>query len=195
MNPVDFINITRETQRLIIRPTREEDFGAILEGLKDQEPKQSICGDEELELAGNHTEAFFNKSVQNLKQAAEEDRTYLFRVFKKEKTSYIGGVIIKTIFRKEYQWAEIGYWLINQHWGNGYGSEMVKAGIDIAFHELGFHRLEAHVNLDNFPSQKTAEKAGMELECIRKGFIHEFDTWADNMVFVINNTESVELQA
>jgi RimJ/RimL family protein N-acetyltransferase len=66
---------------------------------------------------------------------------------------------------------------------------MLKAAIDIAFCELGFHRLEAQINLDNIASQKTAEKAGMKLECIRKGFIFEFDAWMDNMIYVINKED------
>ena len=103
--------------------------------------------------------------------------------------NYIGGVIIKTILRRNFQWAEVGYWLLNQHWGNGYGSEMVKGVIDIAFNELCFHRLEAHINLDNAASQKTAERSGMKFECIREGFIFESDEWTDNMIYVINNTD------
>ena len=33
----------------------------------------------------------------------------MFRAFKKEDGSYIGGVIIKTILRKNFQWAEVGF--------------------------------------------------------------------------------------
>jgi len=70
---------------------------------------------------------------------------------------------------------------------------MVKVMIDIAFNELGFHRLEAHINLDNIASQKTAEAAGMSFKCIRKGFIFEFDEWTDNMIYVTNNTNRTGL--
>jgi len=53
--------------------------------------------------------------------------------------------------------------------------------------------LEANINLDNVASQKTAERAGMELECTLKGVIYKFDTWTDNMVYVINNMEYLRL--
>lgn len=189
MQPVDFMSISRETQRIIIHPTREEDFVAIRDGLNGQKVQQNKYDDEELELADVYTETFCKNNVDTLIQYAKDDKAYLFRTFKKEDGSYIGGVIIKTILRKNFQWAEVGYWLLNQYWGNGYGSEMLKLAIDIAFKELGFHRLEAHINLDNIASQKTAEAARMKLECIRKGFIFEYDTWTDNMVYVINNTD------
>lgn len=189
MQSIDYMNISRETQRLIIRPTTEEDFKIIRDGLKGQKAKQNKYDDEELELADIFTEDFFKRIVDTLIQHAKSDKAYEFRVFKKSDGSYIGGVIIKTILRRNFQWAEVGYWLLNQHWGNSYGSEMVKGVIDIAFNELCFHRLEAHINLDNVASQKTAEMAGMKFECIRKGFIFESDTWTDNMIYVINSTD------
>lgn len=191
MQSIDFINISRESQRLIIRPTKEGDFVTIRDGLIGQGVQKNKYDDEELELADRYTEAFCKNNVDTLKQYAENDKAYLFRVFKKDDGSYIGGVIIKTILRKNFQWAEIGYWLLNQHWGKGYGSEMVKLAINVAFKELNFHRLEAQINLDNIASQKTAEMAGMKLECIRKEFIFEFDAWTDNMIYVVNNTDCI----
>lgn len=186
MQDIEFMNIVRKTERLIIRPTREDDFEIIGAGLKGQLSQQNKYDDEELELVDIYTEAFCKHNVENIKQSAINDKAYLFRVFKRNDGAYIGGVIIKPILRKHFQWAELGYWLLNQHWGKSYGSEMAKAAIDIAFQELGFHRIEAQINLDNVASQRTAEKAGMKLECIRKGFIYEFDEWTDNMVYVIN---------
>lgn len=189
MESVDFINIRRESNRIIIHPTKEENFVSIRDGLKGQKVPQNKYDDEEVELANVYTEAFCKNNVDKLIQCAQNDQAYLFRAFKKEDGSYIGGVIIKTILRKDFQWAEVGYWLLNQHWGNGYGSEMLKLALDVAFNELGFHRVEAHINFDNIASQKTSEMAGMKLECIRKGFIFEYDAWTDNMIYVVNKED------
>jgi len=189
---MDFMSIIRETERLVIRPMMEEDFETILQGLKGQNPRQNKH-EEETELTDFFTEDFCKETADKLVQYAKSDKAYEFRVFKKEDGSYIGGVIIKTIKRGNFQWAEVGYWLLNQHWGKGYGSEMVKVMNDIAFNELAFHRIEAHINLDNIASQKTAEAAGMKFECIRKGFIFESDEWTDNMIYVINNTNCTGL--
>jgi len=189
---MNFMSIRRESERLVVRPMRDTDFETILKGLKDQAPRQNRH-EEETELTDIFTEDFCKETADKLEQYAKNDRCYEFRVFKKEDGSYVGGVIVKTIKRGGFQWAEVGYWLLNQHWGKGYGSEMVKVMNDIAFKELGFHRLEAHVNLDNIASQKTAEAAGMKFECIRQGFIFEDDEWTDNMVYFINNTNSKEL--
>lgn len=153
MQSIDCININRESERLILRPNKESDFLVILDGLKGQGVQKNKYDEEELELADIYTEEFCKKNVANLIQYAKNDKAYFFRIFSKADGSYIGGVIIKTIMRNNFQWGEIRYWLLNQHWDKGYGCEMVKIAIDVAFKELGFHRLEAQINLDNIASQ------------------------------------------
>lgn len=186
---IDFTTIIRETDNIIIRSGREGDYNTIRDSIDGQKIQQNKFDEEEIKFKNNYPEHFFIDKIKSIKQNAENDKYYLFRAFKKDDGSYIGGVIIKTILRKDYQWAEIGYWLLNQYWGNGYGVEMVKATIDIAFCELGFHRLEAYINIDNLASQKIAERAGMQYECTRKGFIYEDDMWTDNMVYVISDNK------
>ncbi|AGF55153.1 RimJ/RimL family protein N-acetyltransferase [Clostridium saccharoperbutylacetonicum] len=189
---IDYEKIIRKTDRLIIRPMQKEDFLIVKENLDEQGSQKNKYDEEEIEFVHNYTEEVFEKHLKASREYSTNDNAYTFKVFKKSDGKYIGGIIIKTIQRKNFQWSEIGYWLLNQYWGNGYGSELIKAGIDIAFKELGFHRVEAQINLDNIASQRAAENAGMELECIRKGFIYEFGEWTDNMVYMINNIEDTK---
>lgn len=104
---------------------------------------------------------------------------------------YLKNILWKandTILQKIYsEYASIGYSILDQHWGNGYGTETLKALIQIGFDDLDFHRLEAHINTDNFASKRVALKAGMEFECVRKGFIFEYGEWTDNEIYFINN--------
>lgn len=102
---------------------------------------------------------------------------YVFGVFRKLDHKHIGKVEFCTIIRDEFQWGLIGYRLHNQFWQKGYGKEAVKEALNIAFKNLHFHRIEAHINVDNTPSIKLAESVGMEFECTRKGFIFEFGEW------------------
>lgn len=184
---IDFLNINKISERLTLRPTKFEDFKTMLDGLNGQKPAQHKYDDDEIGLGNIYTEDFCKKSADRCRQFGEADKSYLFRVYKNEDGSYIGGVIIKTILRQHYQWGEVGYWLLNQHWGNSYGSEMLKASIEIAFNDLHFHRVEAQINLDNYASQKTAERAGMTLECTRKGLLFEEGKWRDHLIYVSIN--------
>ena len=56
----------------------------------------------------------------------------------------------------------------NQFWNNGYAYESMLKVLEIANKELEFHRLEAHVNLDNKPSFKLLEKLDLNLNVPEK---------------------------
>jgi len=191
MKMTEYTTINRDTNDLIVRAGKSEDFMTIMKSLQAQKPQQNKFDDEEIELAERYTQEFCDNNIEFLKDYAKEDKGYLFRVFHKQEGSYLGGVIIKPIARDEFQWAEVGCWLLNQHWGKHYGSQMLETAIEIAFKDLGFHRLEGHVNRDNIASQKCAVRAGMELECIRKNFIYEDDAWTDNMIYVVDNENHI----
>ena len=62
---------------------------------------------------------------------------------------------------------ECGYFIHNQLWRKGYASEAMIELIKQA-KTLGFHRLEAHVNLDNVPSFKLLEKLGLNMNVLEK---------------------------
>jgi ribosomal-protein-alanine N-acetyltransferase len=65
--------------------------------------------------------------------------------------------------------AEIGYWLAEIHWGQGYATEALKALIPYAFTTFGLHRLEAYHFGWNPASGRVLEKAGLRLEgCLRE---------------------------
>ena len=56
--------------------------------------------------------------------------------------------------------AEIGYWLGESFWGNGYATEAMQAMIAYSFEKLRLTRLLAGVYQENIPSQKVLEKCG-----------------------------------
>ena len=59
---------------------------------------------------------------------------------------------------------EIGYTLHPDYWGQGYVPEAVRALIDLAFKELGLHKIELTCFGDNVQSQRVAEKLGFTHE-------------------------------
>lgn len=57
---------------------------------------------------------------------------------------------------------EIGYWLGVKHWGQGYGTEAVRAVIDFAFTELAHDSLSAGARVTNPASRRILEKCGFQ---------------------------------
>ena len=66
--------------------------------------------------------------------------------------------------RHEDDVLEIGYTLHPDYWGRGYVPEAARALIDLAFKELGLHKIELTCFGYNVQSQRVAEKLGFTLE-------------------------------
>lgn len=179
--------IQSETERLVLRPLQEQDYERWLEGMNDRLPSQYKYDDEKVDFSGWTQEKFNNEVVTKLQTLATQDEAYVFGIFRKSDQKHIGKVELCTVMRDEFQWGLLGYTIHNQYWRKGYGKEAVKEAFNIAFQDLQFHRIEAHINIDNKPSIQLAESVGMEFECIRKGFIFEFGEWTDNLVYYRNS--------
>jgi RimJ/RimL family protein N-acetyltransferase len=54
-----------------------------------------------------------------------------------------------------------GYVLFNQYCKKGYAKRSIEAMIRIRFDDLGYHRLEKHINLDNDISEKVENHSGI----------------------------------
>lgn len=90
-------------------------------------------------------------------------KTYEYAVFNGEE--YIGFADY-TIQQKHDLGgvAEIGYLLLPQFWGKGFGSEIAKQLINICFVSHKLHRVCAKCNSKNLGSKKVLENNGMSLE-------------------------------
>lgn len=75
--------------------------------------------------------------------------------------------------RANMNWCELGYFIHNQEWSQGYASEALSALIGHLYPCLECHRVEAHVSLGNDPSRQLLEKLGFRLEVIREQFMFE----------------------
>jgi len=177
--------IMTKTERLIIRLMEEGDYSSWLTQYENRLPSQHKYDEGKLDMS-ICTKEWFRDLVTKHHQMAEDDKVYVFGVFRKTDNTHIGFVDFSTIMREEFQWARFGYTIHNHFWRKGYGKEAVKAAIDLAFEKLNYHRIEAHINLDNTASIKLAENVGMLYECTRKGFIYEDNKWTDQLVYFIN---------
>jgi [ribosomal protein S5]-alanine N-acetyltransferase len=174
-----------ETERLTVRPLTRGDYASWYQGFNDRLPSQYSHDPGKLDMS-ECTEEWFASLVMKHQTLAVEDTAYVFGVFDKENGEHFGMIDFSTLARNEFQWGRIGYTIHNQYWGKGFGKEAVAAALNLAFSELEYHRIEAHINLDNLASIQLAKSAGMEYECIRKAFIHEFGEWTDNLIYYKN---------
>jgi len=83
--------------------------------------------------------------------------------FDREKNDYICLLTLKEIDLSNRR-AEIGYSVMKQFWGRGYGTEGASAMVKYAFEELDFHTLFALILTSNLGSQRIIESLEFMLE-------------------------------
>jgi [ribosomal protein S5]-alanine N-acetyltransferase len=78
----------------------------------------------------------------------------------KTNNEFIGWCGLK--YRPELDEIDLGYRLMQQHWGNGYAFEAAKHTIDYAFQQLQLKTIVGRAHIDNLASLKILEKLGMQ---------------------------------
>jgi [ribosomal protein S5]-alanine N-acetyltransferase len=175
--------LTIETERLILRPLNPSDYESWYAGFSSRLPQQHKYDEGQICLEGCDRDWFAGLCDRHQKQALS-DYAYIFGVFSKPTNQHLGFVDISTIQREEKQWANLGYGIHNQHWRQGFGKESMRAALMTGFETLGYHRIEAAINLDNHPSIALAKSVGLKKECIRRGFYYENERWVDHVIYV-----------
>lgn len=178
-----YSTLTIHTERLILRPQQPSDYETWHAGFSGRLPSQHQYDDGLVSLA-HCDRAWFANLCQHHHQQAITDQTYVLGVFSHPIGQHLGNIDISTVRREEYQWAILGYEIHNQHWQQGFGKEAVRAALIGGFQELGYHRIEAAINLDNQASIALAQSVGMRQECIRSGFLYENNQWVDHFIYV-----------
>ena len=175
--------LTIPTERLILRPQQPTDYEHWYAGFAGRLPSQHQYDDGLVSLEHCDQEWFVDLCQRHQEQALA-DQVFVFGIFFRQTEQHLGNIDISTIRRGEYQWAILGYEIHNQYWKQGVGKEAVRAALIAGFEILGYHRIEAAINLDNQASIALAQSVGMRQECIRRGFLYENDQWVDHFIYV-----------
>jgi [ribosomal protein S5]-alanine N-acetyltransferase len=94
-----------------------------------------------------------------------------------------GAVTMSNIVRGPLQSANLGYWVAERLGGRGLATAAVGEAADVAFGELGLHRLEAGTLVDNVPSQRVLEKNGFEPIGLARRYLRIAGEWRDHLLF------------
>jgi len=132
----------------------------------------------------------------NLMNTVEETREHVETMIKRESAGnhLYASIVLKSTheiigtamifnFDEEANKAEIGYLIHRDHWGKGYGTEIVALMTIFAFQTLHLHKLYAYVVDANIGSARILEKSGYELEGRLKDNYFIEDNYYDALYF------------
>jgi ribosomal-protein-alanine N-acetyltransferase len=113
---------------------------------------------------------------------AEQDRSLcLFISRKTDPERVLGAINLRNIVRGALLGATVGYGLAPEAVGHGYMTESVLGVTDLAFRELGLHRLEVNIMPRNAPSLAVAERAGFVREGLSPAYLQIAGKWEDHV--------------
>ncbi|HVV64656.1 MAG TPA: GNAT family N-acetyltransferase [Rhizomicrobium sp.] len=140
-----------ETERLILRGLKQEDFEALAEIMADPDVARYLTG-EPLTRA----EAWRSLAVA---LGHWRLRGYgVWAVERKTDGAFLGRVGM--INPEGWPGLEIGWTLGKPHWGNGYATEAARAAMSYAFCTQPVDRLISCIDPDNLASQRVAQRLG-----------------------------------
>ncbi|MDN3311023.1 GNAT family protein [Microbacterium oryzae] len=96
-----------------------------------------------------------------------------------------GQLNIWGIARGSLSSATIGYWVSERYAGRGITPTAVAMATDLAFTELGLHRMEICIRPENIPSLRIVQKLGFRYEGLRRRYIHIDGDWRDHYAFAL----------
>lgn len=136
---------TLETERLTLRPLRDDDLGAIVENVRDYDiAKMTTRIPHPYSEADGRSFLAAQRQRGSLNLAVEHERELV-------------GVC--SLFGMPAR-SEIGYWFARSVWGRGIATETGRALLAYGFRTLGLPLVHYRAFVDNLASQRVAQKLG-----------------------------------
>ncbi|MCA0376771.1 MAG: GNAT family N-acetyltransferase [Gemmatimonadetes bacterium] len=110
-------------------------------------------------------------------------RSARFAIVSRETGELLGAVGLER--RIDGYVAELGYWIAEHAWRNGYASEASGAICAWGFATLGLQRIQAHYLTRNPASGRVMEKLGMRFECVQRKAARKWDVAEDIACYAV----------
>jgi RimJ/RimL family protein N-acetyltransferase len=167
------------TERLILRPFREDDFADVHAYASDPKVTRFMNW-------GPNTEAI---SREYLQRALDEQRPWPRDAVNMaaevaDEGKLIGSVRMALIDPAALT-ADFGYSFNRAYWNRGYATEVAGALIDLAFGALGVRRVFATCDVRNTGSWTVMEKLGMRREAHFRQDIRARTGWRDTYLYAV----------
>lgn len=126
---------------------------------------------------------------QDARQIKKGSKLKLF-IFEREDLKaerVIGDITFSNVVRGVLQSCYVGYKIDEQYNSKGLMTEALAHAIQHVFETMRLHRIEAHIMLHNYASQRVVEKLGFEREGMSKAYLKINGVWEDHYRYALIN--------
>lgn len=159
---------TLATDRLILRPLRDGDAGAVAAGAGDKRVARYL-----LQVPSPYPIALARSWVRHRIEWWELGRGVTLAVSARDVE---GDELLGTVSLRRYardRRAELGYWFSHAVWGRGIATEACRAIVDYGFRDLELARIYAVVLAGNLASERVLDKLGMTREGVQRQHVRK----------------------
>jgi ribosomal-protein-alanine N-acetyltransferase len=133
------------------------------------------------------TEAGQRALVRGLLTQFAQDRT-VPHVVLDEDGAVVGRITLNEVVRGPFQSCNLGYWVAEKAGGRGLATAAVRHMTQqVAFGDLGLHRVQAGTLVDNLRSQRVLEKNGFVRFGLAPRYLRIAGQWRDHVLFQLLN--------
>jgi RimJ/RimL family protein N-acetyltransferase len=150
-----------ETERLLLRPYRPDDFDALLAIESRADVNRYLYSEPR---GPDEVRAMLSRKIGETELGDEGD-TVAVAVCLQATGAMVGGCILHWVSR-EHGLGEIGFVLHPDHHGHGYAAEAARPLLEFGFADVGLHRIIGRLEARNAASARVLEKLGMRREAL-----------------------------
>jgi len=176
----------RTTPRLALRPFHRRDADPLVEAVGASLPELSCWLPWPHPRYGRSDALRF---IRDSQAAWEEGRAHdLALRSHHDGLTHLGNISVWPTSRRE-QAGEVGYWVRSDRTQQGIATEAAARVLQVAFEEMGLHRVILRVAVGNGPSERVAEKLGFVREGLLRKEVLVAGTWLDHSLWSLLDEE------
>lgn len=169
-----------ETQNSLIEVLDRDSAYLLLNYYQDNQqhlaPWEPIRGGDYLTLE------YWQESLTTSEQAFSNGSEFKFVALTKDRQEVVGICNFTGVTRGAFQACFLGYSISQKFEGQGLMTEILSAGIDYMFNEVGLHRIMANYMPENNRSAAVLAQLGFEKEGFARAYLKIAGQWRDHVL-------------
>lgn len=166
-----------ETERLILRQFRLKEAPRVYELAS-----VAAVAATSLNIPHPYPESLATEWIAGHPEAVTKGM-HVFAIVRRDDDLLIGSVSLAV--NERHHRAELGYWIGQPYWNQGYATEAVRRVIVWGFANLGLNRIFAQHFANNPASGRVMEKAGMRYEGLLRHCVQKNGIYHDTAIYAI----------